>query len=294
MSEAEAIAQRVGDRGAAAHAKVRLIFLDIHTNPDASHKSVRADLEGAIRVFEALGDKSGLARALHLAAMLLMWGGQNARAREEMEQAARHAREVGDRALEIDALSGIVMTVVYGPEPVATALQRLEEIERDSQGARRLQAVALRGQAGLLAMVGSFDTARELILTADRIVVELGLETLRAAGILRMAGQIESMAGDAAAAEKLLRTAYDSLYRAKDWGHLASVAPLLAEALLAQGQQDEAEQLLELTSGCIIADDAEGQVSPRGRAVEAGGAARRRSRCRGVRARRRRPVGDRR
>ena len=109
-------------------------------------------------------------------------------------------------------------------------------------------------------MVGSFDTARELIVTADRIVVELGLETLRAAGILRMAGQIESMAGDAPAAEQLLREAYDSLYRAKDWGHLASVAPLLAEALLAQGKQDEAEKLLDLTSGWIIADDAEGQV----------------------------------
>ena len=121
LSEAEATAQRVGDRGAAAHARVRLIFLDLHTNPDASHKSVRVDLEGAIRVFEALGDKSGLARALHLAAMLLMWGGQNARAREEMEQAARHAREAGDRALEIDALCGVVMTVVYGPEPVAPA-----------------------------------------------------------------------------------------------------------------------------------------------------------------------------
>ena len=192
--------------------------------------------------------------------MLLMWGGQNARAREEMEQAARHAREVGDRALEIDALGGVVMACVYGPEPVATALQRLAEIERDSQGARRLQAAALRGQAGLLAMLGSFDTARERIVAAERIVVELGLETLRAAGILRMAAQIESMAGDVPAAEQLLREAYDSLYRAKDWGHLASVAPLLAEALLAQGQLDEAEKLLELTSGWIIADDAEGQV----------------------------------
>jgi hypothetical protein len=175
-----------------------------------------------------------------------MWGGENARAREEMELAAQHAREAGDRALEIDALSGIVLTLVHGPEPVATALKRIEEIERESQGARRLQAVALRGQAGLLAMAGNLDTAREVIMTAERIVAELG--------------QIELMAGDAPAAEPFLREAYDSLYRRKDWGHLASIAPLLAEALLAQGQQDEAEKLLELTSGWVIGDDKEGQV----------------------------------
>jgi hypothetical protein len=260
LSEAEATAQRVGDRGAAAHARVRLVFLDLHTDVDASHTSVGAELEGAILVFEALGDKSGLARALNIAAMLRMWGGENARAREEMELAAQHAREAGDRALEIDALSGVVLTLVHGPEPVATALKRIKEIERESQGARRLQAVALRGQAGLLAMAGNLDTARELIMTAERIVAELGLETLRAAGILRIAGQIELMAGDAPAAEPFLREAYDSLYRRKDWGHLASIAPLLAEALLAQGQQDEAEKLLELTSGWVIGDDKEGQV----------------------------------
>ena len=236
------------------------LFVDLHTDLDASHAGVGAELEGAIRVFEALGDTAGLARALNIAAMVRMWGGQNARAREEMELAAQHAREVGDRALEIDALCGVVMTLVYGPEPVATALKRIEEIERESHGARRLQVVALRGRASLLAMAGSLDSARELIMTADRIATEFGLETLRAAGVLRMAGQIEILAEDAPAAERFLRVAYDLLYRRKDWGHLASVAPLLAEALLAQGQQDEAEKILDLTSGWVIQDDTEGQV----------------------------------
>jgi tetratricopeptide (TPR) repeat protein len=109
-------------------------------------------------------------------------------------------------------------------------------------------------------MAGNLDKARELITAAERIAAELGLENLRAAGIIRMAGQIELMAGDAPAAERFFREAYDALHRSNDWGHLASVAPLLAEALLAQGQEDEAETLLELTSGWIIADDTEGQI----------------------------------
>jgi predicted ATPase len=260
LSEAEAAAERVGDRGAVAHARVRLLYLDVHTDLATSHARVREGLESAIHVFEELGDKSGLARALDLAAMLRMWGGENARANEEMELAVRHARDAGDRALEIEALSGVVMTLVYGPEPVVTALKRVEEIERENKGAWRLHAAALRGQAGLQAMAGNFDKARELITTAERIAAEVGLENLRAGGILRMAGQIELMAGDPRAAERFLREAYESLHRSSDWGHLASVAPLLAEALLAQRQEDEAETLLELTSGWITADDTEGQI----------------------------------
>jgi class 3 adenylate cyclase/tetratricopeptide (TPR) repeat protein len=260
LSEARATAEHVGDPGAAAHASIRLAWLDIHQDPEASHAKVRAELERAIVVFEGLGDKSGLARALDMAGMLRMWGGENARAKEEMELAAQYAREAGDRVQEIQALSGVVMALVWGPDPVAAALKRIEEIARQSEGAARLQAAALRGRALLQAMAGNLGEARELITTAERIARELGLETLRAGGILRLAGQIELIAGDAPAAERFLREAYESLHRSKDWGHLSSVAPLLAEALLAQGLEDEAETLLELTSGWVIADDTEGHI----------------------------------
>lgn len=260
LSEAAMTAERAGDRGAAANAALGRAFIEIHQDATASHAKARVEIENAIRVFEALDDRAGLARALDVGAMLRMWSGENARATEEMELAAQHAREAGDRALEIEALSGIVITVMYGPEPVATALRRVEEIERRSDGAQRLQASALRAQAGLQAMLGEFDKARTLIMTADRIVTELGLENLRSGGILRTAAEIELMAGDAPAAERFLREAYARLERDKHWGHLASVAPLLAEALLAQGREPEAETLLELTPGWTIEDDTEAQI----------------------------------
>jgi tetratricopeptide (TPR) repeat protein len=255
-----AIAERIGDRQAGAHAQVRRLYIEIHRDPEISHAKVRPELERAIGVFEALGDKAGLARALHMAAMLRMWGGEIARGAAELEQSAQYAREAGDRALEIDALAGLVIAVLSGPEPVAGALRRAEEIEQHSNGARRLEASALRGQAGLHAMLGSFDRARELIASADQIASELGLETIRAAGIARMAGEIELMDGDAVSAERHLRGAYASLERAKDWGHLASVAPLLAEALLAQGRDRDAEPVLELASGWAIEDDNDAQI----------------------------------
>lgn len=58
-----------------------------------------------------------------------------------------------------------------------------------------------------------------------------------------------------------MREAYETLERGQDWGHLASVAPLLAVALLAQGRVDEAEPPLELTSRWILDDDSDAQIS---------------------------------
>jgi class 3 adenylate cyclase/tetratricopeptide (TPR) repeat protein len=260
LSEATGTAQRIGDHGAAADARVGLVFIEMHTDADASHAKARAELEQAIHVFEVLNDKSGLARALDTAAKLRFWSGKNARAIEEMELAAQHARQAGDRPQEIEALAGIVMCLLYGPEPVPTALARIEEIERQSDGAMRLQVGVLRAQAGLAAMLGKFDEARAHIAEADRISKDLGLEVMRASGVLRMAGEIELLAGDAPAAERVLREAYETLERVKDWGHLASVAPLLAEALLEQGRADESDRPLELTSRWIIEDDSDAQI----------------------------------
>jgi class 3 adenylate cyclase/predicted ATPase len=260
LAQAEATATEVDDLGTAANAKLRLLFVELHTDVGASHAALRPQLEEAAQILESVGDKGGVARALDMTAMLRMWGGENARAREEMELAADYAREAGDRAVEIDALAGIISSLTFGPEPVASALQRLTEIEERSEGAGRLRASTLRAEAWLHALAGNFDQARELVRTAEQLASELGLENLRAAGILRISGQIELLAGDATAAEAVLREAYDSLHRSSDWGHLASVAPILAETLLSQGKQDEAAGLLDLTADWAIDDDAEAQI----------------------------------
>jgi tetratricopeptide (TPR) repeat protein len=260
LSEAAAVAETIGDRGAAAEVAVALAYIDIHTEAGASHAKVQADLEPAIRTPEELGDDAGLARALNLAATLRFWRGDNAGAIEALEHAARHAREAGDRTEEHQALGVVCMALLVGPTPVPSALARLEEIERQTEGAMRLHLTILRARAGLEALRGRFDEARELIAAADRTSRELGLETVRASGILRMAGEIELLAGDPPTAERLLREACETLEQGGDWGHLASVAPLFARALLAQGRTKDAERPLELTSRRIIDDDSEAQI----------------------------------
>jgi tetratricopeptide (TPR) repeat protein len=112
----------------------------------------------------------------------------------------------------------------------------------------------------LEALAGNFEGARSAIMSGAKLAEQLGLVNLRAGAIIRIAGEIELLAGDVPAAERFFRDAYETLHRSEDWGHLASVAPLLAHALLAQGRADEAEGLLDATARWAIEDDREAHI----------------------------------
>jgi class 3 adenylate cyclase/tetratricopeptide (TPR) repeat protein len=247
LSEAVERGRASGEQLAAADAAVARSYLRAHTVPEMSDEEVAQDLEGAINVFEEVGDEAGLARALSLAGMLRYWRGEAAAAIADLEQAASYARRVDDRAQEAESLQYMLMATLWGPTPVDEALERLEEIRARAEANRRLEVTLLRTRAQLEAMQGRFDAARDLIGRAKGLAEELGLEIILAAGVAHQAGYVELLAGDAAAAERALRPACEALERMGDWGHFATVAPKLADALFVQGgDDDEALRLTEL------------------------------------------------
>lgn len=260
LSEAVEAGGAAGEHVLANDANVALWFVRLHTDPATSHAKVRDELEAAVRVFEPVNDKAGLARALSVAGIVRLWGGEAAVAIEELERAARYAHDAGDGPQEIQSLGFVLTATLYGPTPVEIALVRVEDIQRRTEGARRLEIIVLRTRAHLEAMRGHFDTARELISRAKTMAKELGFEGLLAGGVLRSAGEIELLAGDPAAAERELRTACEMLERRRDWGHFASVAPLLADALSAQGRGDEAGPSIALAARWSLADDTDAQI----------------------------------
>jgi hypothetical protein len=95
LSEAAATARSIGDRSAAAEVAVTLVYVDLHTDPGASHAKGRAELEVAIRVFEEIDDKAGLSRAVGTAAQIHSWAGESARALGG--NGARRAPREGER-----------------------------------------------------------------------------------------------------------------------------------------------------------------------------------------------------
>ncbi len=108
-----------------------------------------------------------------------------------------------------------------------------------SSGNRHVEAAALRSQAVLEAMRGRADAGRQIVAAGRATLEELGL-ALELHETAVHAGIVELLAGDAAAAERELRTAMDGFMALGVAGGAAQAAALLARALLEQGRDEDA------------------------------------------------------
>jgi len=138
-------------------------------------------------------------------------------------------------------------------------LQRAEQMRGRVEGNRRLEVTILRSQARLEGMGGNFDLARELAARALALAEELGVE-IQAAGVRSECGDLELLAGRPDAAEAFSRSACDALERIGDHGHYVTIAVGLADALLVQGQLDEASAVIERIAEWAIEDDMDPQI----------------------------------
>ena len=197
----------------------------------------------AIRVFEDAGDELGLAKAWHLLADVEPKWSANT---EALERALVHARQAGDRREEADILWWLTVSFYFGPTHADEAIRRCNEILAEAKGDRTVEAGALGILAGLHAMRGQFQEARDMFADGIRILEELGF-TLRVATRRTVSGAIELLAGDPVAAERELRWGFERLEAIGEHQDLQGIAGQLAEALYRQGRYDEAERFAKVS-----------------------------------------------
>jgi tetratricopeptide (TPR) repeat protein len=138
-------------------------------------------------------------------------------------------------------LSALAAALFWGPVHASDAIERCEEIV-DQVGGDRRAVASVRGRiAGLHAMRGDFPRARSDLADARAVLEELGLPFLLAR-TSEVAGLVELLAGDHERAELELRGAADELERMGERAFRATTVALLAQALAAQGQDEEAER----------------------------------------------------
>jgi ATP/maltotriose-dependent transcriptional regulator MalT len=153
----------------------------------------------------------------------------------------------------------LAQSLYFGPTPVEEAIDRCEQFLRDVAGDRALEAAIGSMLAGLHAMRGDFDEARELWAAADKLYEALHLSFRRAARSL-IPASIEMLAGDYEAAERELRWGYETLEQMGEKSSRATLAAFLAEAVYKQGRDDEADQLTQISEELAAADDLVSQV----------------------------------
>jgi class 3 adenylate cyclase len=239
----------------------------------ADPKALRASAEAVVAAAEALaaaGDVAGEAKAHAVHAEALARLGEIGACEAALDKALAAARRAGDRRRANTVLSGAPLAALWGPSPVTRASGRCLDVVRVlriTQGAPAVEAVALRCQAVLETLRGRSDAARRMIASSRRLVEELGIMQ-RLLEVDQSAGLIELLEGDAVAAERWLRPAYEG-FRAHGLGVAAAqTAALLGRALLAQGRLSEAETLSR-ESEALAGDDFKAAIGWRGVRAEA-------------------------
>jgi tetratricopeptide (TPR) repeat protein len=253
LSEAVETSEEAGNRRTELHALLERNFLRALTDPVGGGPELRRATEQALPELEELGDNLGLAKAWRRIADVHWLQNHWDEQQVALEKAIAYARRAGDEREAAVSLMRLPMALYYGPSAAREARLRAEEILDQTHGARMVDSSALVCLAGLEAMSGRFDEARDLLARGRGIAEELGLRVW-IGGYSLLANDIEMLVGDPVAAEKELRRGYAILEEIGERGVLARVAAALARALFEQGQDDEAARLAERSADIGSAD----------------------------------------
>ncbi|HEY7280558.1 MAG TPA: adenylate/guanylate cyclase domain-containing protein [Actinomycetota bacterium] len=256
-------AERAGDRPTAAWARVNAMSVDAALGV-ASVTDVVEEARATAAVFEELGDEGGVASAFTVMGQFQFFLGSCADAQATLEEAARRAEAVGDSAQVFEATWWLMSALFFGPTPATEVEERLRAAEARTRGTRSAEAAYLRASCRVQMIQGRFDEARASIARWEEIERELG----RAVRLSSVQGHylapLEMAAGRYAAAAEAARLGFEAQAAIGDRGFSATVAGVLAHALLMLGEDAEAERFARESVGRSAADDLEPKMSGNG------------------------------
>ncbi|HKD32913.1 MAG TPA: NB-ARC domain-containing protein [Gaiellaceae bacterium] len=225
-----------------------------------SSEGLLDDVYEVLHAAEELGDLLTLAQAWNLLGQVEgTMQGALAQAEEAWMQALDYAERGNLRAERAECLGWLMMSANFGPLPVEAGIARCKRFFDEAADDPLIRAHACVEQAALEAMRGDFEAARELIAKGRQSLAELGF-TLLVATTAQEANYIEMLAGEPAAAERIVRESFAQLESMGERAYLSSAAALLADDLCAQGELDEAERLSHVSEDASAPDDLFSQV----------------------------------
>lgn len=235
--------ERIADDSLAPWATCYRCQFVVYTDPERLLE-VETRLHEAIDEFGRRTDHAGLAKAHRVRAGARARLGRIGDSEIDLFEALIAARQSGDHRQITAALGAAPGAALWGPSPVPKAGGRCLDVvrmQRMTTAAPSLEATSLRHLAVLELLRGRPDKARTMLSNARQVVADLGLRH----GLMEtelFAGLIESMEGDAAAAEPHFRTALDGFKALGVGADAGQAAALLARMILAQGRIDEADR----------------------------------------------------
>jgi ATP/maltotriose-dependent transcriptional regulator MalT len=183
------------------------------------------------------------------------------------EEAWRRALEYAERgnyaAEKAESTGWLMVMSVFGPLPTDEGIARCKDFFEKAGDDEKVRAFAQVERAVLEAMRGDFDVARALLDEGHRRFEAFGLRVW-AANNAQEAFYVEMLAGNPAGAAETLLTRYDELEQMGERGFLSTIAGMLAHALYAQGEADDAERYSRESERLAASDNVFSQMSWRG------------------------------
>ena len=246
LADAIADADRVGDEGAGAIARLILIF--VHSSTRSTELAAgHAELERLAAVLARVGDEAGARLAQASGAFMLFAMGR-------AEEATRRLGVLvdlggGDENWRRQARASWGPSLVWGPTPVEEAISLIE-----AQQAVQREVGANRELSRLRALQGRFTEALELNAKARAAFEDLG-NRYQVVSTIADEGEIQHHAGNLAEAARLLRESYEGSIATGDRSYASTHAAALGMVLLDLYQDEEAWQFGTIARETSSSDD---------------------------------------
>ncbi len=261
LEEATARAAALGDSGLEARARLERWLVRLGAESSIGLAAARRDARAALEVLADRGDALGQCRGWRLLAWVEWTEGRCAAADAAWRRAGDLAGATRDERERFEVLTWRATAAVFGPTPVDEGIARCEGILREVAASPVAVAATLHPLAALRAMLGEFDEARRLLREGNAILRELGTLT---AAVSHNEALVEMLAGRPEAAEAGLRAGYERLGAMGERALLATTAALLAQAVLEQGRDEEADRLCRESERTAAPEDLPTQIIWRG------------------------------
>ncbi len=214
---------------------------------------IHHDAEAALEAAKQLGDDFSLAQAWNLLGRVDSVRGRMEKAEHAWWEALAHAERGGFAAEQAESVGWLMISAVFGPLPAPEGIERAKRFY-DTSTDPTVRAWCQMERSVLEALQGRFELARELLAEGRRTLEELGLN-LYAVNSAQEGFFVEMLAGEPRRAADGLRASFDTLERMGERGFLSTVAALLAHALHALGEDEEAERFSRASEDTAAEDD---------------------------------------
>jgi class 3 adenylate cyclase len=259
-SAAAEAAARAGDEAGELVARVVSLQLKMHTEAEAALRELPAAIERARPVLERAGDELALTYLFSAEFERLHYACRWDTALPAAEGILHHARLAGHAGRVRMGLAMSAAAAVHGSMPVPEALALLDSLAAQSPFYEPGNDLH---RTELLAWAGHFDEGREAVERAAAGFAELGAASIAAVcGMGRW--EIESVAGEHARAESVIRRTCEQFEEQGERSWLSTAACNLAASLYRLDRLEEAElwarRGMELGASDDIATQSEGRI----------------------------------